>query len=220
MLRGMIETVLAPARRRRRQSPARKPWPQDNAADDRQRARCLRFGQNAQKRSRIDPNELHQEHRHVMIGGEPKLEDILGGVTMRLIFMFAVLLLAELTNVQSNPVGEVKVRAPVSIIRLLADPLQFDGKSVAVVGFLAVNSAQNMVYLHREDYDSNLTVNGLNVEFDRNITHEDIKRLNFHYVYLSGIFDAGDLGHPLTASGTIKENLLAAWPQSDGKPAN
>lgn len=109
--------------------------------------------------------------------------------------------------------GDSKVAAPISIVRVLANPQEFDGKRIAVVGFLGLHKDGNILYLHREDEEMALYKNGLAVEFDYPLTREDIARMNMHYVYLGGVFDTRYQGTGLGSSGTIKNAVnLVLWP--------
>jgi hypothetical protein len=109
--------------------------------------------------------------------------------------------------------GDSKVAAPISMIQVLANPQAFDGKRIAVVGFLGLHKDGNILYLHREDEEMALYKNGLNVDFDSPLTQDDVVRMNMHYVYLGGIFDAHHVG-PLGSSGTIKQAVnLVLWPK-------
>jgi hypothetical protein len=109
--------------------------------------------------------------------------------------------------------GDTKVAAPISIIQVIGNPQEFDGKRIAVVGFLGLHKDGNILYLHREDEEIGLYKNGLTVDFDSELTKDDVARLNMHYVYLGGIFDAQDKGTGLGSSGTIKKAAnLVLWP--------
>jgi|HubBroStandDraft_2_1064218.scaffolds.fasta_scaffold121249_2 hypothetical protein len=109
--------------------------------------------------------------------------------------------------------GDSRVAAPVSMIRVLANPQEFDGKRVAVVSFLGLHKDGNMHYLHREDEEMALYKNGLTVDFDSPLTPDDMARMNMHYVYLGGVFDARNQGTGLGSSGTIKNAVnVVLWP--------
>lgn len=109
--------------------------------------------------------------------------------------------------------GDSKVAAPISLIRVLANPQEFDGKRIAVVGFLGLHKDGNILYLHREDEEMGLYKNGLAVEFDYPLTSEDIARMNMHYVYLGGVYDTHYQGPGLGSSGTIKNAVnVVLWP--------
>jgi hypothetical protein len=106
-----------------------------------------------------------------------------------------------------------KITSPTSMLNLVANPEKYDGKRVATVGFLEIESNRSTLYLHREDRDHNLLVNGLNVVFDPELTDADDARFNLIYVYLSGTFDAKDRGFNSLAGGSIKScSVVILWP--------
>src|SRR5688572_1743850 len=49
----------------------------------------------------------------------------------------------------------------VSIVELIANPERFQHKRVVVVGFLALQFEHSALYLHKEDFDSGITKNGI-----------------------------------------------------------
>ena len=99
------------------------------------------------------------------------------------------------------------------MIRVLANPQEFDGKRIAVVGFLGLHKDGNILYLHREDEEIALYKNGLTVDFNSPLTADDIARMNMHYVYLGGVFDAQNQGTGLGSSGTITNAVnVVLWP--------
>jgi hypothetical protein len=109
--------------------------------------------------------------------------------------------------------GDSKVAAPISMIRVLANPQEFDGKRIAVVGFLGLHKDGNILYLHREDEEMALYKNGLTVDFNSPLTADDIARMNMRYVYLGGVFDAQNQGTGLGSSGTITNAVnVVLWP--------
>jgi hypothetical protein len=115
---------------------------------------------------------------------------------------------------QSPLLGDTRVDAPISIIQVIGNPQEFDGKRVAVVGFLGLHKDGNILYLHREDEEMGLYKNGLTVQFDSPLTQDDVTQVNMHYVYLGGTFDAKDKGTGLGSSGTIKKAAnLVLWPR-------
>ena len=92
----------------------------------------------------------------------------------------------------------------VSLVQLLANPKEFDGRRVAVAGYAAVEFENNALYLHKEDRDWFLTKNALWVDYDNDkVDERDRKACNGKYVVLTGTFRAEDLGHVEGYSGTI-----------------
>ncbi len=125
-----------------------------------------------------------------------------------------VLVFALLASSTTSPhFVDTRVPVPISIIQVIANPQEYDGKRIAVVGFLGLHKDGNILYLHREDNDMGLNKNGLTVDFDPELGKEETTRFNMHYVYLGGIFDAKDKGPGLGTSGSIKNATnLVLWP--------
>jgi hypothetical protein len=100
----------------------------------------------------------------------------------------------------------------VSLVRLIATPEKYDGKTVLVVGFLRLEFEGNGLYLHEQDYQHGITKNSVWV-----VRNEEINRqadaLNMHYVMLMGTFDASHSGHMGPFNGSLK-NITSArlWP--------
>jgi hypothetical protein len=83
----------------------------------------------------------------------------------------------------------------VSIVRLLSNPDKYDGKRVAVLGFLTIGQENNYLYLGKNDYD-NLLPNSIWVD----VSDEMVKKrseLSMKYVRMVGIFHQG---HPWRSS--------------------
>jgi hypothetical protein len=59
----------------------------------------------------------------------------------------------------------------VSMVQLIANPKDYDGKVVRVVGFMKLEFEGNGIYLHRDDYKNNIFKNGLWID-----TNEDIDK--------------------------------------------
>jgi hypothetical protein len=90
-----------------------------------------------------------------------------------------------------------------SIVQLLARPEVFDGKKVRVVGFIHLEDEGNGIYLHQEDYQRQLYVNGLWVELRNGIKVES--RCQDRYVLIEGVFHATDRGHLGLWNGAIRD---------------
>lgn len=100
----------------------------------------------------------------------------------------------------------------VSLVQLIADPNKFDRQLIRVIGFLRLEFEGNALYLHREDYQSCLMLNGIWVDVNPDM---DVQRgiLDMNYVLLEGIFSARDRGHQAMWSGTIGQIQRAQlWP--------
>jgi hypothetical protein len=101
----------------------------------------------------------------------------------------------------------------VSLVSLIANPHQFDGKVVRVVGFLHLEFEGNGLYLHKEDCDLAAYKNGVWIDPTGEHFHE-AKSNNNKYVLVVGTFDATDQGHLGMWSGALNQvERLIPWPQ-------
>ncbi len=98
----------------------------------------------------------------------------------------------------------------VSIIRLIASPEEYDGKSVNVVGFLKVEFEGNAIYLHREDYLKALTENAIQLDMPDPKVYLKYDR---QYVLVEGTFvKCDDARFTCTFSGRIEKiRRLESW---------
>jgi len=90
----------------------------------------------------------------------------------------------------------------VSMVQLIANPEQFDGKLIRVIGFLRLEFEGNVLYLHREDYENTILGDGIWVDTTPEMMRQS-KTLNTRYVLLEGTFSASERGHMGMWSGTI-----------------
>jgi hypothetical protein len=88
----------------------------------------------------------------------------------------------------------------VSLIELIANPTQFDGKRVRIIGFLRLEFEGTAIYLSREDFENGITKNGLWVSTD-----QLDNTLSNRYVLLEGTFNASNPGHRGLWSGAIEK---------------
>lgn len=91
----------------------------------------------------------------------------------------------------------------VTMVQLIANPAQFEGKIIRVIGFLRLEFEGNVLYLHRDDYENALLGDGIWVDVTPQITKRS-KTLNMHYVLLEGVVSSKEHGHMGMWSGTIK----------------
>lgn len=95
-----------------------------------------------------------------------------------------------------------------SIVHVLAHGDQYDGKKIAIEGYLHVKFEGNAIYLSREDADYGIACNGFWVHFDKQaIPYEGIvgpTQYHKKYVRLEGTYDNEMRGHMSAWSGTIK----------------
>ena len=107
----------------------------------------------------------------------------------------------------------------VSMLQLIANPEAFDGKSVAVIGYLQLEFEGNVLYVHAEDYQHRILKNGLWVQWNRQLD-ESIKKLNFRYVLIAGTFNAKNRGHRSLNAGALEQiTRIIAWPPQITKTA-
>jgi len=77
----------------------------------------------------------------------------------------------------------------VSLIQLIANPKDYDGKIVRVTGFLSLETEGNAIWLHQDDYRYAVCKNGLWID----VTDEIVKKateFDQKYVILQGTFNA------------------------------
>jgi hypothetical protein len=95
-----------------------------------------------------------------------------------------------------------------SLIRLIATPEKYDGKTIQVIGYLHLEFEGNAIYLHKEDYEHGLSENSFWVSFSKNITKQkNIMDFNDKYVIIIGTFKMDDKGHMGMFGGTL-ENIV------------
>jgi hypothetical protein len=92
----------------------------------------------------------------------------------------------------------------VSIVQLIANPKDYDGKVVRVIGFVKLDFEGDAVYLHKEDYKHGVSKNGLWIQVTDEI-RKDRKKFDEKYVLVEGIFNARDTGHMGLFSGSIQK---------------
>jgi hypothetical protein len=91
----------------------------------------------------------------------------------------------------------------VSIIDLIANKSQWDGRAVMVVGFLEVDSEETALYLHREDWKWNMGENAVWLGGDLESLLPLLSPHRRRYVSVWGTFQAGLTGHLGSYSGGL-----------------
>jgi hypothetical protein len=106
----------------------------------------------------------------------------------------------------------------VSIIQLISNPEQFDGKRVRLIGFVRLELEGDAIYLHREDYNNRLTKNGLWINITKDFDGKGNHKYDQKYVLVEGTFSANNQGHMGLFSGAI-ENIerFEVWPVINGR---
>ncbi len=145
-------------------------------------------------------------------------------ILMRRSMMLALgLLTASYGHAQMSgyyPKGGPDVAAEdVSLIQLIANPQAYEGKTVRIIGFIHLEFEGNVIYLHEEDFRYGLTKNGLWIDTPRDMTPEQIKAVNDHYVICTARFEAKMHGHMGMNSGEVANiTRLEVWPAYRGAP--
>jgi len=145
---------------------------------------------------------------------------------MRISMILAsVLFVGAIGNCQSQmvgyyPKGGADIAAEdVSLIQLIANPQTYDEKTIRVIGFLRLEFEGNVLYLHNEDFLHGIEKNGLWVDLPRDITQEQIRTINNHYVICTAKFVAKMHGHMSMNSGEVSNiTRLEVWPTYEGPP--
>jgi hypothetical protein len=92
----------------------------------------------------------------------------------------------------------------VSLIELIANPTQWNGKRVQVVGFMHLEFEGTAIYVSEEDGKQFITKNGLWLSF-RQGAYEQAAALNDRYVRIRGTFLGRDHGHLGLWSGSLDD---------------
>ena len=98
----------------------------------------------------------------------------------------------------------------VSIIQLLANPDEYDGKSVRLVGYIHFEFEGAGIYFHKEDLDQGIYRNGFWVSLAPGFSSDQCQD---SYVLIEGVFDAKSTGHMGLWSGTVRSvERCIKWP--------
>jgi hypothetical protein len=105
----------------------------------------------------------------------------------------------------------------VSMIQLIANAKDYDGKVVRVIGFMRLESEGNGIYLHQDDYKHSNYKNGLWIDVSEDMDKRSAE-LDQKYVLVEGTFDAKMKGHMGLWSGSIQKiTRCQVWIQRDEK---
>jgi hypothetical protein len=121
-----------------------------------------------------------------------------------------------------GPIQEVQIPS-VSIIQLIANPQRYNGKRIRIIGYLRLEFEGNAIYLHREDYEQEISENAVWINPPSALTKEQINAVNNGYVICTGVFHGNQHGHMDMFSGEISNiNRLEPWSmgQTATKPAS
>ena len=95
----------------------------------------------------------------------------------------------------------------VSLIKLIANPEQFDGKKIRVIGYCHLEFEGNGLYLNKEDFDYSINKNSIWIEIPVKHPESDssFSKFSNQYVLMEGTFDSHNHGHNDSGSGSIKD---------------
>jgi hypothetical protein len=124
-------------------------------------------------------------------------------------------------NAGYYPKGGPDIQAQeVSIVRLIATPERYDGKTIRLIGYLHLEFEGNAIYLHREDFDRGIFEDSVWINLPNDINPGQRKAVNDHYVICTAKFVAGRHGHMGMFAGELEDvTRLEVWPAYRGVPA-
>ena len=100
----------------------------------------------------------------------------------------------------------------VSLVQLIANPSEYHGKLVRVIGFCRLEFEGDALFLHREDFEQGLTKNAVWLDVGWPVP-ENYRGLSDRYVLVEAIFDAEEHGHMGLFSGELKKvTRMSRWP--------
>jgi len=103
----------------------------------------------------------------------------------------------------------------VSLIQLIANPKEYDGKFVRVGGFASFEFEGDAIYLHKDDMRYCLTKNGLWLDTGS----LGKQKFNGKYVSVEAIFNATSKGHMGLWSGSLQRiSRMGLLPDREEKP--
>ena len=104
----------------------------------------------------------------------------------------------------------------VSLLELVVQPEKFDGKTIAVIGYLDVSFDGSLLYVHREDAENWISENAVWVRRTEQM-ERNRSSLNHKYVKLVGKFKVGysqQLGDPPNGFSEVQSISLWSDPSS------
>ncbi len=98
----------------------------------------------------------------------------------------------------------------VSMVSLIANPKDFDGKKVRLIGYVRLEFEGDSIYLHRDDARQRNFKNGLWLDVE--VPQKRRPTINNRYALVEGVFSMEERGHMGLWSGTIKNvTRLEPW---------
>ncbi len=105
----------------------------------------------------------------------------------------------------------------VSLVQLIANPHDYDGKVVRVIGFVSLEFEGNAIYLHQDDYKHGIHQNGLWLKVTDDLRTR-ARELHKKYLIIEGTFDTKLKGHKGLWNGGIREiTRCDLWSEGDGR---
>lgn len=101
----------------------------------------------------------------------------------------------------------------VSLLQLIVNPEQYDGKIIGVIGFLSMGREGDLLFVHQEDERHVILENAVQVQETKQM-HQDIEKLDNKYVKLTGTFHVNDRGRVPFFSGAVTD-VRSCDPWSD-----
>ncbi len=99
----------------------------------------------------------------------------------------------------------------VSLIRLIANPNDFDGKPVRLIAFLRLEFEGDALFVSRADYENRISKNGIWIDIPDPVEKE-ASEYSDRYVLVEGMFSAKDKGHMGLFSGALqKVSRVEVW---------
>jgi len=99
--------------------------------------------------------------------------------------------------------GPRRSDAPISIVRVLADPAQYHQRRMWLSGYLKIEREGDILYLHETDYRNGLRSNGVWVRVPTGI-RKRATEFSGRYVRIEGIFDATQGGYTGMCAGRLE----------------
>jgi len=128
------------------------------------------------------------------------------GLVRAIVFLLFIGMLSFLAFAQDS-IDLSQSPVEVSLIQLIANPSDYDGKLVQVVAFFNSEPESNALYLHQDDYNYGIHRNGIWINLEEQ-TSETIEMLNNNYVFAVGTFKAEDKGFLDMWSGSLTKIVL------------
>ena len=106
-------------------------------------------------------------------------------------------------TVSNTEQNQIDILQPVSIVRVIANPDEYNGRRVRLAGYLITSFEQSAVFLDRESYDQGIYANAIWLQVPPQMTNSERKHLSGQYVSVQGTFLADFKGHVNAFSGEL-----------------